>query len=220
MSNKCLCIMIRFQISEGILPAHISGEGNTLCAVLFSVYSRAWLPIFFKEISSYLTDPEQNICRHGFFLSRHMFTLDICKLWQNRKQLWKLVHYSQSYEQKSSICFLDRANEIRDRCWHVKYWCVNPKRLDQCWYYNKAWMLILGLKAKFLGLGTVRPWPWMPWPWHKIQGHLLLFKIWYYRSHYVFYVLHIVFLLNNYHHHHYYFIVVFLENSENDSTTD
>jgi len=78
--------------------------------------------------------------------------------------------------------------------------------------------LCRNVKKFGLGLGTVRPWPWMLWPWYKIQGHPVLLKIWYYRSHYVFFnVLHTVFLLNKYHRHLYYFIVVFLENSENDS---
>jgi len=52
-----------------VVQAHTLGEVGNLGTVLLRVYSGTILPIFI-EIGLYLTDKEQNICWHSFFL-RH-----------------------------------------------------------------------------------------------------------------------------------------------------
>jgi len=74
---------------------------------------------------------------------------------------------------------LRRNLSVKKNCKSVKIWqnyghkSVAPFFGPPCMCRPiKTGMLILCLKAKFLGLGIVRPWPWMLWPWHKSQGHL------------------------------------------------
>jgi len=143
------------------------------------------------------------------------FLLDVFGLcFETVRDAWRSdVHRCRKYKQflfkQAWICWIACPHSLL----HLVYLLI----LQGC----KS--LALAMRPNFLALAlalSLWPWPcpWMLWPWHKIQGHPLLFKIWYYRSYYVFFnVLHTVFLLNNYHRHHYYFIAVFLENSENDS---
>jgi len=68
---KCICkycvqgSIFHFKFSKVVL-AHILAKVGILCTILLSIYSGTCLPIFI-EVCSYLTDTEQNKCRHVFW---------------------------------------------------------------------------------------------------------------------------------------------------------